>query len=301
MSKIFDTHTHVNFQPFKNEYAEILQSAVDAGVIINNVGSQWESSQESVRIADELTAKGVENIWASVGVHPIHVLSDITEEQDIAGKKQHIHTRAEEFDYQAYKKLAQSSDRVIGIGECGLDYYHFERPELNMTPDKQKELTEAQIDTFKQHLELARELDLALIVHCRDAAIHSEDSIAAFEDLLEVLRSYDTLPRFVIHCYTGLAKYIPQFIELGGFIGFTGIVSFPNAEEVRNALKATPFDRIVLETDAPYLAPVPHRGKRNEPLFVKDVAQAVADTLGKSIEEVAEQTTKNAIELFALR
>ncbi len=289
---LFDTHTHVNFQPFQMDYKDVIQRALDNGVVINNVGSQWESSQRSVEIANEFE----NNVWASVGLHPIHIFEDIVEEQIIEGKIQKIKTRAETFNYDAYKKLARSSSKVIAIGECGLDYLHFERAGIDVS--MRDTLIKKQIDVLKQHIELALELDLAIIIHCRDAAVHEEGDIQAFEDLLELLEHYRGKLRGVIHCYTGLARYVPKFLDLGLYIGYTGIATFPNSTEVQAAVKATPLDRLVLETDAPYLTPTPYRGKRNEPMYVEYVAQGIAKLKNVSYEELAKITTSNAFELF---
>lgn len=289
--KLFDTHTHVNFQPFQSDANRVLDAALESGVMINNVGSQWESSQRSVQLAEQYGY----GVWASVGVHPIHLFSDITEEQVIDGKVQTIRARAEQFDYAKYKQLAQSSKKVIAIGECGIDYLHFERAHLQ---DKREQLRQQQIDTLHQHIELARELDLPVIIHCRDAATHTPDTLQAFEDLLTVLREYQGKVRGVVHCYTGIPKYIPLFLELGLYIGFTGIITFPKADEVRESLKAVPLNRVLLETDAPYLTPEPFRGKRNQPSYVRYVAEAMAKIKGESLEKIADQTTANAFELF---
>ncbi|MBI2415358.1 MAG: TatD family hydrolase [Candidatus Kerfeldbacteria bacterium] len=290
---VIDTHTHVNFQPFANDAEAVIQRALDQQVQLINVGTQWESSQRSVQLAQQW-AHGV---WAAVGVHPIHLFSDITEIQTIGETHQRIQTRAEQFDYQRYKQLAQSSSRVVAIGECGLDYLHFERAQLQA---HRVELQQQQIATLRQHLALAHELDLAIIIHCRDAAIHTATTTAAFNDLLQLLREYHGQVRGVIHCYTGPVECIEQFLELGWYIGFTGIVTFPQASNVQAAATLVPLDRLLLETDAPYLTPVPHRGQRNEPAYVSYVAEALAKLHGVDYATVAKHTTANAIELFRL-
>lgn len=291
---LFDTHTHVNFQPFQSDYKAVIQRALDNGVIINNVGSQWDSSKRSVEIAEEFE----KHVWASVGLHPIHIFEDVVEEQIIEGKVQKINTRAEKFDYNAYKQLAQSSSKVIAIGECGLDYYHFDRAGIDSA--KRDALIQQQVAVLTQHIELAIELDLAIIIHCRDAAIHTEGDVQAFEDLLALLEGYRGRLRGVIHCYTGLASFIPAFLDLGLHIGFTGIATFPNSTEVQAAVSATPLDRLVLETDAPYLTPAPFRGKRNEPAYVEHVARGIATLKQVPYDDFCNQTTRNAFELFKL-
>lgn len=290
---LFDTHTHVNFQPFLKTYRDVIERALSANIMINNVGTQWESSQRSVAIAEEYDS----GVVASVGLHPLHLFHDITEEQQLGEHVQTIRARAERFNYAAYKQLAQSSSKVVAIGECGLDYYHFQRAQVQ---EWQVELTELQKTTLRQHCDLAVELDKAVVIHCRDAATHSSKTIQAFVDLLEILESYNGKLRGVIHCYTGLAEYIPYFLELGFYVGYTGIVTFPDAKEVHAAVRATPLNRLLLETDAPYLTPVPFRGKPNEPAFVQHVAAGIAHLHSRSVEAVAEQTTTNAFELFRL-
>lgn len=290
---LIDTHTHVNFQPFLNDATAVLQRALDHGIGLINVGTQWESSQRSVELAQSYP----ERVWAAVGVHPIHLFSDITEQQEIEGQVQHIRTRAERFDYERYKDLANSSPKVVAIGECGLDYLHFERAQLQ---HQREELIKLQRDTLEQHIALAIELDKAIIIHCRDAQVHQSTDVQAFVDLLEILRPYQGKLRGTIHCYTGPTHLVADFLALGFYIGFTGIITFAKSTEVRAAVQAVPLNRLLLETDAPYLTPIPYRGKRNEPLYVQYVAKSMAELKSVSADEIAQHTTANAVELFRL-
>lgn len=272
MAQLVDTHTHVNFQPFLSDYLDVIKRATDLDIVITNVGTQWESSQRSVGIAEELGGL----VYAAVGLHPLHLFKDIVEEQSFGGKTQKIVAKAEQFDPSRYHALAQSSHRVVAIGECGLDYYHTDG------------LATTQQAVLRQHIELAQALDLPLIIHCREA----------YEDLIILLTEFKNKIRGTIHCYTGESKYIPEFLNLGFYIGFTGIVTFKNAENVRRSALAVPLERLLLETDAPYLAPEPYRGQQNEPSYVRFVADALAKLHGVSYDELARQTTKNAFELF---
>lgn len=290
---LVDTHTHVNFQPYLSDYTEVINRALKNKVWIINVGTQRESSERSIQIAKEYN----EGVYAAIGLHPLHLFHDVSEEQAIGHEVQRIRARAERFDGTLFRSLARSSKKVVAIGECGLDYYHFERSGLQEFRD---ELVDLQQQTLRQHCALALELNLPVMIHCRDAAMHTQTTVQAFDDILTVLRSYQGKLRGVIHCYTGLASYIPKFLELGFYIGFTGITTFPDAEEVQAAAKATPINRLLLETDAPYLTPHPHRGKRNEPAYVRFVAEAIARLKGKDVASVEEQTTANAFELFQL-
>ncbi|EKD76314.1 MAG: Hydrolase, TatD family [uncultured bacterium] len=290
---LFDSHTHVNFQPFFKTYKEVIGRAQAANIMINNVGTQWESSQRSVAIAEEYKS----GVVATVGLHPLHLFHDVTEEQALGEQVQKIRARAERFDYEQYKQLALSSKKVVAIGECGLDYYHFQRAQVQ---EFREELTALQKSTLRQHCDLALELDKAVVIHCRDAVTHTSRTIQAFLDVLEIVRSYNGKLRGVIHCYTGLPEYVSQFLELGFYIGYTGIATFPDATEVQASVRATPLNRLLLETDAPYLTPMPYRGKPNEPAYVQYVANAIAALQDVSVEQVAKQTTANAFELFRL-
>jgi TatD DNase family protein len=199
-------------------------------------------------------------LYAAVGCHP--------EAAD-------MYSEIPEFKWT---ELAQRP-RVVAIGEIGLDYYH-DRP----SADKQ-------VPVFRAQLELAKQLSLPVIVHSRDAA----------PDTLEILRQAGPLPAGgVMHCYSGSAEMVPDLAALGFYFGFGGVITFKNAEKPVRALKAVPPDRWVLETDSPYMAPVPFRGKRNEPAYTYQVAMRAAEILGLTIEEVANITTANARRLFRL-
>jgi len=185
----------------------------------------------------------------------------------------------EEFDYDFYKNLAQDR-KVVAIGECGLDYHRL--PEE--TKEKQKEV-------FIKHIKLAREVKKPLMIHCREA----------FSSLIDILTSYRqllTTPPGVCHFFSGTIEDTQKLMDLGFSFSFGGVITF--AREYEKLIKFIPLDRILLETDAPYVAPMPYRGKRNEPLYVEEVAKKIAKILSKDFEEIAEITTKNAIKIFGL-
>lgn len=249
---LIDTHAHVNFDDFKGDYKEVIKRALDEGIGIINVGAYGDASKRAVEIAEEYES----GVYAAVGQHP--------------GTK-------EEFDYDYFLKLAKN-EKVVGIGECGLEYYHI----------KDASLWEKQKEVFIKHLELAREVNKPIIIHCRDA----------HEDLLEILRLEAELPSGVMHFFTGNLEQAKKYIELGFYISFSGVITFANAYD--EVVKNIPLEKILIETDCPFVAPVPHRGKRNEPAYVKHVAQKIAELRGWSFDEVAEQTTKNAKKLFRI-
>lgn len=185
------------------------------------------------------------------------------------------------FNESVLDQLANlvSEKRVRAIGETGLDFHYSHSSR------------ESQIISFTNHLELSIKVDLPVVIHIREA----------FEDVFSILRNPDfSNARGVIHCFTGDYEVAKRFIDLGFFISFSGIVTFKNAENVRDAAKRIPLDRMLIETDSPYLAPVPFRGKKNEPAYVKHVAEKIAELRGASYEHIAEMTTINAKELFKL-
>ncbi|HOF50351.1 MAG TPA: TatD family hydrolase [Candidatus Colwellbacteria bacterium] len=271
MPKFFDVHTHTQFAAFKDDYEEVIKRALDKGVWLNNVGSQKETSEKAVAIAED-HEKGV---YATVGFHPIHA-------EDAAKKDpEESVSENEEFDYDFFRRLAENP-KVVAIGECGLDYFRLK----NAAKDRQKEIFSAQI-------KLAEEAGKPLMVHCRDA----------YPDLIEILRSERSrlLPDRpgISHFFTGSLKDAETLLEMGFSFSFGGAVTFAgNYDEV---LRRIPLDCLLLETDAPYVAPVPFRGERNEPSFVVHVAEYIAKVKGLSLEEVARETTENALRIFAIR
>lgn len=198
-------------------------------------------------------------IYTAVGVHP----HNAAEYPDI---------RAEDFIAKAAHK------KVVAIGECGLDYYYEEAP------------YDAQLERFARHIEAAKLANLPVIVHSRDAQ----------EDTIRLLKEHDAgSTGFVLHCFTGDKKIAQDALDLGGYLSFSGIVTFKNATQIQEVASWVPSDRYLVETDCPYLAPIPFRGKRNEPSYVRYVARKVAFLRGETLEKVAEDSTKNFFRLFS--
>jgi TatD DNase family protein len=281
---LIDTHTHINLNAFRHDGEEAIARALAAGVAIVNVGTQIDTSRQAVKLLDQFP----ENVYAAVGLHPVHTYSHHYEDDEEINFK----TREEGFDYEMYKQLADNP-RVVGIGECGLDYYRL--PE-DRDAGEVKQLQRA---AFGLQIKLARELGKALCIHCRP----SEGTMDAYEEVLEILRPIrQEQPdfRFEIHCYTGDLATAQKFVELGAFIGINGIITFDKTGRSEGVVKGIPLENIILETDAPYLTPVPHRGKRNEPSYLPFVAAKVAEWKGETLERVAEATTANAKKLFAI-
>lgn len=278
---LIDTHAHVNFRAFKDDAKEVLQRALDGGVHVINIGSQIDTSRQCVELANQFS----EGVYAVVGLHPEHTHSQYVDEEEA-----HFKTREENFDYEAYHELAKNP-KVVGIGECGLDYYRLpDDVDQKIIKDKQKK-------AFLRQLKLAKELDKVLVIHSRPAK--GDESL--YDDLLAILdRETISGLRFEVHSYTGSPEYLQKFLDRGAYVSFNGIVTFDKTGNMEKLVKLVPLDRIVLETDCPYLSPVPHRGKRNEPSFVKFVAERVSQIKNLSANEVAETTTSNAKKLFKI-
>ncbi len=295
---LIDTHAHVQFEGFKDDYKEVLARAKEAGVLVVNVGTQLDTSQAAIKMAEDSqmsNAKG--QVFAVVGLHPVHTYSQHVDEEET-----HFKTREEKFDYEAYKKLAQHP-LVVGIGECGLDYYRL--PLEGNPPAEGSPLKTLQKEAFIAQIRLAKEVNKALVIHCRP----STGTQDAYEDILQILdqegvsgvKGQRSKVPFEIHSYTGSVGIVQQFIDRGAYVGLNGIITFDKTGNMEQVVKVVPIERIVLETDCPYLTPLPHRGKKNEPAYVEYVAQKVAEVKGLTVDDVAGLTTQNAQDLFGLR
>ncbi len=277
---LVDTHTHVQFRGFKEEANLVMSRALEAGVIVINVGTQKDTSKEAV----DMLSKYPNDVYAVVGLHPIHTYSQYVDEEESS-----FLTREEVFDYEYYKELALNP-RVVGIGECGLDYYR-----LSEIEDVAK-IKKLQNEAFELQIRLALELNKVLCIHTRP----SPGSMDAYEDLYKLISSYSRFPKFEVHCYTGNLEYAKKFVDLGGFIGVNGIITFDKTGIAEEVVKNIPLERILLETDAPYLTPMPLRGKKNEPSYIRFVAEKIASVRGESLMQVESITTENAKKLFSL-
>ena len=269
---LIDTHAHVNFSAFKDDAGQVIKRTLSGNVWLVNVGSQYSTSKRAVEMA-KLYPQGV---YAAIGLHPVHLSEGIFKAK-IDAEEVEVETREEEFDYQRYKALAQS-EKVVAIGEIGLDYWY--KPKSKV---KQVDFKEKQLKVFLQQMDLARELNLPVILHCR----------VAHQDLI------NNLPdkvKGVVHCFTGSWLQAQQYLNKGLCLGFNGIIFKLDLDEI---IAQTPLDKMVIETDCPYLTPTGAVG-RNEPLYVKYVAEKIAKIKKVSYEEVSRVTTKNAVKLFNL-
>lgn len=281
---LVDTHAHLNFAAYKKDADEVIKRSLDEGVFIVNVGSQYSTSKRAVEMAEKYET----GVWAAVGLHPIHLVKRTINPDNSELSENDFETAGEVFDYQKYLELARNP-KVVAIGEMGLDYHHFE-PE-----DNEEELKIKQKETFLQGIKLANEVKKPIMIHCWGNSSEGD----AYGDLLEILQNNPVEKRGIIHSFMGGYKTARKFTELGYKIGLNGVVTY--TEDFNRLIKELNLKDMVLETDCPYLTPVPHKGERNEPLFVRLVAEKVAEIKEISVEEVAEITTNNASKIFNLK
>jgi TatD DNase family protein len=274
--KYFDAHCHVNFVAFKNDMEAAIQRAKDAGVGMNVVGTQFDTSKSAVEVAEKY-----DNVWATVGLHPIHTAKSYHDEKEFGGEGKAFTSRGEIFDFSAYNNLLRSS-QVVGIGECGLDYYRLE--------ENTKKIQEK---AFMQQIELANKLNKPLMLHIR-ASKGTDD---AYEDALAILKSHAKV-KGNSHFFAGSWEVAKQYLDFGITLSFTGVLTFTH--DYDEIVKNAPLDMLLSETDAPYVSPVPHRGKRNEPAFVVEVVRAIARIKGEDEDVVRTQLMSNAQRVFNL-
>ncbi len=280
--KLIDIHAHVNFNAFRDDGDEVIKRALAGGVGMILVGSQYDTSARAVEYAERYPY----GVWAAVGLHPIHVGGEIhvdAQEISASGVPGFV-TRPEEFDYATYKKLALHP-KTVAIGECGLDYFRSGGTQVER---------EKQFEVLRWHIRLAREVQKPLIIHCRNA----------YDDLHHILQEERAgLAQGgyggTIHFFAGTWADARKFLDLGFSLSFTGVITF--ARDYDETIKNMPLDRMMIETDAPYVAPTPYRGRRNEPLYVEEIAKKIAELRGITLDEVAKMTVSNATRVFHLQ
>lgn len=273
---LIDTHCHVGFRAYAQDAEEVIRRAEAEGIIMVTIGTQRDTSRAAAELANAHDC-----MYASIGLHPTHTIAHgFNDTQELDFKP-----RQEAFEEAVYEEILRSSKKIVGVGECGLDYYR-------LPAESAAEMKRTQWAAAMAQFAFAAKHVLPVIVHCRDA--HA--------DMLSLIKesaaAYPDNRRGVIHCFTGTYEEAKKYIDEGWYISFSGIAAF--AKDVGEVAAKLPLDSVVIETDAPYLTPPPHRGKRNEPLYVKFVAESIARRRGIALEELAAQTTKNAIALFNL-
>lgn len=287
--KLFDSHTHVQFGAFDSDREAVIERARNAGVKMICVGTQFSTSREAVKWAE----KYPEDIWAAVGFHPNHASS----EGWFHDPDEQSEARPEKFDAEELEKLARHP-KVVAIGECGLDYFR-----LPASGVQYQEQVKKQKEVFLKQAAIAQKLDKALMIHCRPSVTKNSEGKAtktddAYEDLYNLLTTYDKRPITIFHFYVGSLAMAKKLLDIGSYFTFGGVATF--IRDYDEVIKYLPLERILLETDAPYVAPAPYRGKRNEPAYVAEVAKKMAEIKELPLEQVAEQTYKNSLTIFKL-
>ncbi len=261
----YDTHAHLDYPEYADDLPQVIERAQAAGISkIISIGTDLDSSARAIQLSEHF-----ENIFAAVGWHPSNA------------------SEAPEDLRPPLREMARHP-KVVAIGETGLDYYRLpsQKPEFGVEDDARYKKKQSEI--FRQQLEVAAEFGLNCVIHQRDSL---EDTLAEIEPFVGRVRG-------VFHCFVNDAATMQRILEMGSLVSFTGILTFKNAQNVRDTLGATPFDQFMLETDCPYLAPAPYRGKRCEPAYVREIAEAAAQVKNCTIEELGRVTCLTAEKFF---
>jgi TatD DNase family protein len=267
----FDTHAHANFAKYGDESDEVIKRALDEGTWMVNVGTAIETS----RSCAELALKYDKGVYATIGLHPGHTWQGV-EDPDESEKNM-----KESFDEAAYQALL--NDRVVAIGEIGLDYFRLpEGQEGEAAKDLQK-------TAFIEQLKFAQKHNLPVVIHCRDA----------YEDCLDIMKA-EYKGGAIMHSYTGDWETAKKFVDMGFYVALNGILMFDKTGRLKDVCEKLPSDRILSETDAPYLAPPPYRGKRNEPSYVRYIVEHMAMIRGVPADEMAKLTFENALSVYRI-
>lgn len=266
-TQYIDTHAHLNLNAFQEDLPEVLKRVEESDVTVFNVGTNLGTSEKAIDLA-----KQSEYCKAIVGLHPLYVFAGYECEQD-------NDEPGETFDIEVYRSLAQQ-EGVIGIGETGLDFFRLPQDE-SLHPQIKKN----QEESFRGHIELAIELDLPLMIHCRNA----------YRETIDILKEYQEregrVLRVNFHFFAGTAEDLEEILRLGWYVSYTGVITF--AKEYEELIQQTHLERIMSETDCPYVAPVPFRGERNEPAHVREVVKKMAEIYDKPLNEMCDVLREN--------
>jgi len=268
MIKYFDIHSHLDYPDYQPDFDSIIDRMKESGIATITIGTDLASAERAVALANKY-----ENIWACIGVHPADNHKEIWYEE-------------------AFEKLVQDP-RVVAVGECGLDFFRLPVNEETGEIDLQKAEVEKnrQQELFERQIQFAIKYDKTLMIHCREA----------YNETYETLKKYkleNPTLRIHLHFFAGGLEIAKKFLELDSTFSFTGVITF--AHQYDEVIKFLPLDKIMSETDAPFVAPVPHRGKRNEPSYVLEVIKKLAELKGLSVEELNSRLMKNISKVFSI-
>jgi len=277
--KYIDIHSHINFKAFNEDRDQVIERALAEDTWMINVGTQLDTSKSAV----ELAHKYDQGVYAIVGLHPIHTEASHYDEKELDEGGVVFTSRGEIFDKDAYLELAKDK-KVVGIGECGLDYYHMNEKSIA----KQKKV-------FIQQIKLAQEVKKPLMLHIRNNKENKKHN--AYKDVIKILKDYPEV-RGNVHFFAGSEADAKQFLKLGYTLSFTGVITF--SHDYDEIVKNTPLDMIMSETDCPYVAPVPYRGRRNEPIYVSEIVKKIAEIKGLFERDVAIAISINVKRVFGI-
>lgn len=267
MPVFYDTHAHLDYPDFQNDFSEVVERAQAAGITrLISIGTDFESSRRAIKLAETHPC-----IYAVAGWHPNDALAAPT-------------------DLRPTLRELAKHPKVLALGETGLDYYRLPSSRNPPgSPEEDARVKAKQAEIFRQQLEVAAEVGLNVVIHQRGDC---------FADTLEIFAPFAGRVRGVFHCFAGDAAAMHRVLALGSIVSFTGIVTFKNGQNIRDSLAATPMGRFMLETDAPFLAPVPYRGKRCEPAYVKETSETAATVKGCTLEDLSRATCACAHQFF---
>ncbi len=266
----FDAHTHTNFVAYNDDREATILRAKERQVGMNVVGTQLDTSKAAVALAEKY-----DNVFATIGLHPVHTAKSYHDVKELGEGGKEFTSRGEVFDMAAYQELGKNP-RVIAVGECGLDYYRVE-----------ENTKDVQSKAFIEQIELANSLHKPLMLHIRNA----------YDDALDILKAHAKV-KGDVHFFAGDWEVAKKFLDFGFTLSFTGVVTFTH--DYDEVIKNTPLDMLLSETDAPYVTPAPHRGKRNEPAYVELVVRQIASIRGEDFDKVAGQLLANARRVFGI-
>lgn len=288
--KYIDIHSHVNFTAFDADRDEVIKRALKNDTWMINVGTQADTSKEAIGLALQYE----EGVYATVGLHPIHTSASYHDKQELGDEGQEFTSRGEVFDKEIYRKFLadpKANKKIVAIGECGLDYYHCNEESIS----KQRK-------AFIEQIELANEFNKPLMLHIRQGVNHIERN--AYLDALEILKKHAKV-KGAVHFFVGAKEEAKEFYDFGFMISFTGVLTFPPKKDgtgfyFNEVVKNIPLHMMLTDTDSPYVAPIPYRGKRNEPVYVREIVRKIAEIKNLSEREVAEAIIANAKRVFGI-
>jgi TatD DNase family protein len=286
MPKYIDIHSHVNFKAFDEDRDEVIQRALENDTWVINVGTQIDTSRKAV----EMTKEYPEGVYAIIGLHPIHTGASFHDEKELGEGGAEFTSRGEVFDTEAYRELLRDP-KVVAIGECGLDYFRCTEESIDM-----------QKKAFIKQIELANEVNKPLMLHIRnnekaELMEGATEAPNAYKDALALLKEHSKV-KGDVHFFAGNVNIAREFVEFGFTLSFTGVITFTH--DYDDAIRATPLDMIMSETDSPYVTPAPYRGKRNEPIYVREVVKKISEIKGLPEAEVAQAIMATAKRVFGI-